>query len=196
MAKQRKMVVEDPSTALRHVLVVGGTTQEWDDLGPELWAARRNDLAKVVAHAGGMWLTVRPFCGGHAEAVAPVRENADPPWRVERAIDVRDGCTVIVDPSSDGRARLLWAIQQLGDLAPDAVDEAAIAAVLMAPAPIEPDLTVILGPREHLPPSLVWELAYSEIVSIDTHWNDLGAAHVEHAIDEFSRRHRRFGGIE
>jgi undecaprenyl diphosphate synthase len=42
----------------------------------------------------------------------------------------------------------------------------------------------------------VWELAYSEIVYIDAHWRDLGATHVEHAIDEFSRRHRRFGGIE
>jgi len=76
---------------------------------------------------------------------------------------------VIVDPSPDGRVRLLTAIDQLRDLPVDAVDEAAIAGVLMAPAPIEPDLTVILGPRQHLPPSLVWELAYSEIVYIDTY---------------------------
>jgi undecaprenyl diphosphate synthase len=115
---------------------------------------------------------------------------------MQRVIDVREGCTVIVDPSADGRQRLLDAIEVLRDLPIDAIDETAIAGVLMAPAPVEPDLTIILGPREHLPPSLVWELAYSEIVSVDAHWNDLAAAHVEHAIDEFSRRHRRFGGLQ
>jgi len=184
MAKKRSAVeAAERQTPLRHVLVVGGTTNEWDELGDELWAARRNDLAKVVAHAGAMWLTLRPFDGPPAQAT-------------QRIIDVREGCTVIVDPSANGRQRLLDAIDQLRDLPIDAIDEVAIAAVLMAPAPVEPDLTIILGPREHLPPSLVWELAYSEIVSVDAHWNDLAAAHVEHAIDEFSHRHRRFGGIE
>ena len=177
---------DDASSALRHVLVVGGTTAEWDDLGVELWAARRNDLAKVVAHAGAMWLTVRPFSAGDGQRVS----------LTERMIDVREGCTVIIDPSTDGRARLLAAIEQLRDLPPDAVDEASIAAVLMAPAPVEPDLTVILGSPQHLPPSLVWELAYSEIVYIDARWDDLGGAHVEQAVDAYSRRHRRFGGIQ
>ncbi len=198
MAKQRKGVVPvsstEGSTALRHVLVVGGTTAEWDALGPDLWAARRSELAKVVAHAGAMWLTLRPY--RRADAHAPAAASTDAGWRTERVIDVREGCTVIVEPTPDGRARLLGAIDQLRDLPPDAVDEAAIAGVLMAPAPIEPDLTVILGSSQQLPPSLVWELAYSEIVFIDTAWNELAAAHVEHAIDAFSRRHRRFGGIE
>ena len=174
------------ASALRHVLVVGGTTGEWDALSDDLWASRRNDLAKVVAHAGAMWLTIRPHAAGLGAATS----------RAERVIDVREGCTVIVDPAPDGRARLLAAIEQLRDLPPDAVDEAAISGVLMAPAPVEPDLTVILGTSQQLPASLVWELAYSEIVYIDTHWDDLGAAHVEHAIDEYSHRHRRFGGIE
>jgi len=165
------------------VLVVGGTTAEWDGLGDELWAARRSDLAKAVAHSGALWLTMRPYSG-------------PPSTAVQRIVDGREGCTVIVDPSADGRQRLLDAIDQLRGLPPDSIDEAAIAGVLMAPAPVEPDLTIILGPGEHLPPSLVWELAYSEIVSVDAQWNDLAVAHVEHAIDEFSRRHRRFGGIE
>ena len=191
MAKQRKVVAEDSSTALRHVLVVGGTTAEWDALGPELWAARRSELAKVVAHAGAMWLTLRPYRGQDPDAGDDAAA-----WHTERVIDVREGCTVIVDPTPNGRHRLLAAIDQLRDLPSDAVDEAAIAGVLMAPAPVEPDLTVILGPKRQLPPSLVWELAYSEIVYIDTVWNDLAAAHVEHAIEAYSRRHRRFGGIE
>lgn len=194
--KQQVETSADDVSSLRHVLVVGGTTAEWESLSVDHWAARRNDLAKVVAHAGAMWLTIRPYRAGTANVEDQVAGQRDQTRIVERVIDVREGCTVIVDPSPDGRLRLLAAIDQLRDLAPETVDEAAIAAVLMAPAPAEPDLTVILGQRQQLPPSLVWELAYSEIVYIDTPWNELAAAHVEHAIEAYSRRHRRFGGIE
>ena len=107
MAKKRSAVeAPEGQPALRHVLVVGGTTTEWDDLGDELWTARRNDLAKVVAHAGAMWLTLRPYSG----SLASDRSST------QRVIDVREGCTVIVDPSADGRQRLLDAIDQLRDL--------------------------------------------------------------------------------
>ena len=178
---------------LRHVLVVGGTVAEWDALGRELWLARRNDLAKAVAHAGAMWLTIRPF---ESDGTEITRQRNQDEFRVERLIDVREGCTVIVDPIADGQQRILDAIDTLGSNAVRVIDEPTLTGVLMAPAPIEPDLTIVLGPVTRLPPSLVWELAYSEIVFIDTVWDDLAAAHVERATDEFSRRHRRFGNIQ
>ena len=101
----------------------------------------------------------------------------------------------IVTIQHDQEPGQLAVVEQLRAGGPAGVDEAAIAATLMAPAPVEPDLTVILGPSDRLPPSLVWELAYSEIVFLDVRWDDLSAAHIEHSIDEFSRRHRRFGGL-
>ena len=188
MAKQRKAETgsEMPVPVLRHVLVVGGTLPAWDALGDERWAARRSDLAKVAAHAGAMWLTIRPYDRGDASGECST----------QRLIDVREGCTVIVDPSPDGRERFLRAVAQLQETAVADVDEAALSAVLMAPAPMEPDLVIILGSSHRLPPSLVWELAYSELVFIDAAWDELATAHVETAIDEYSRRHRRFGGIE
>ena len=42
----------------------------------------------------------------------------------------------------------------------------------------EPDLVVVLGPPTRLPPSLVWELAYGELVFVAVGWRDLGAAHL------------------
>ncbi len=183
---------------LGHVLVVGGTLDEWDALGAELWAIRRRELAKAVAHAGALWLTLRPYEQSTPRvAMREVGGDADPSgFRSERLVDVHEGCTVIVDPVADGRERLLTAIEQLRDSLVTDVDEAALTGVLMAPATSEPDLTIVLGPSTRLPPSLVWELAYSEIVFIETAWDDLAAVHVERATDEFSRRHRRFGGIE
>jgi hypothetical protein len=175
---------------LRHVLVVGGTVAEWDRLGRELWLSRRNELAKAVAHAGAMWLTIRPF----EDDGEPRGDGSG--FMVERLIDAREGCTVIVDPLADGRRRILDAVDVCRTNRVVTVDETVLSALLMAPAPTEPDLTIVLGPVTRLPPSLVWELAYSEIVFIDAHWDELAAAHVEHAMDEFTRRHRRFGGIQ
>ena len=47
-----------------------------------------------------------------------------------------------------------------------------------------------------LPPSLVWELAYSELVFLNVPWSQFDAEHVEMAVDDFERRERRFGGVD
>jgi undecaprenyl diphosphate synthase len=67
---------------------------------------------------------------------------------------------------------------------------------VLAPADIEPDLVVILGPPDRMPTSLVWELGYSELVFLDLHWSDLNISHIEMAVDDFHRRQRRFGGLD
>ena len=204
MAKKRTDTAESAgrdAAVLRHVLVVGGTLTEWDDLGERRWAHRRADLARIAAAAGAMWLTLRPYELG---AVVPQTVPADllatdaasSQGAVQRLVDIHERCTVIVDPNPDGQARFLAAVDQLRDASVAVVDEATLAGVLMAPAPTEPDLTVILGPSTQLPPSLVWELSYSELVFIDAGWDDLSGEHIEQAITAYAQRHRRFGGIQ
>lgn len=204
MAKKRTDTAESggrDTSVLRHVLVVGGTLAEWDDLGQPRWVHRRADLARIAAAAGAMWLTLRPYeLGVVLPATIPSDLMARPAnsgrIAVQRLVDLHERCTVIVDPMPNGQARFLAAIDQLRDASVAVIDEAALAGVLMAPAPTEPDLTVILGPSTQLPPSLVWELSYSELVFIDAGWDDLSGAHIEQAINAYSHRHRRFGGIE
>ncbi len=204
MAKKRTDPAESAerdASVLRHVLVVAGTLAEWDALGDERWAQRRADLARFAAAAGAMWLTLRPYeLGAVAPATVPpdliARPAGSAGGAVHRLVDLHERCTVIVDPMPDGHGRFLGAIDQLRDASVAVIDEAALAGVLMAPAPTEPDLTVILGPCTRLPPSLVWELSYSELVFIDASWDDLSGAHIEHAINAYAQRHRRFGGID
>jgi len=124
--------------------VVGGTTSGWTALNADLWAIRRQELAKAVAHAGAMWLTLRPY--------EPGPSKADGEYRAEWMVDAREGCTVIVDPVADGRQRLLSAIEQLRDSSVALIDETALTSALMSPAPCEPDLTIVLGPSTRLPP--------------------------------------------
>ena len=183
-ASKMEVGAEPDHTTLRHVLIVGGSLADWHALTAQQWVALRAQLAAIVAQAGAMWLTIRPYSRGAGDTV-----------EMQRSIDLRDGCTVTVDPCADGQQRLLNAIDQLRDAGVTEVNEAAIAAVLMAPAPAEPDLAVVLGPSTQLPESLVWDLAYSELVFVDTTFQRFGAVELQLAIDEFSRRHRRFGGV-
>lgn len=173
----------DPTRQLlRHIMVVGGTLRDWEDLGDQRWDDRVDRLGAVGDHAGASFLTLRAFEPG----IDPV----DLQWW-ERQVG---SCHVIVDPCGDGRQRFAEAMQEL--LPDEPVNEATVAEALYAPADCEPDLIVVLGESTRLPPSLVWELAYSELVFHPIGWHELRPDDLVEAIGDFARRERRFGGID
>ena len=171
--------------SLRHVIVVGGTLAEWAELPADQWADRLDEWGKVADHVGASWLTVRPFGPGDATArtAVPTREVAV------------GHCLAVAQPDDDGRARLTRAVAGL-QAAGDAITETSIYAALNAPALVNPDLVVVVGAKHRMPPSLVWELAYSELVFVDTTWQHFGSGHLDEAISSYAHRHRRFGGID
>jgi undecaprenyl diphosphate synthase len=168
-------------------MVVAGTRRDWQRIDEPGWRRLAADLGAVVADAGGAWLTIRAYeRGDDVEAEAP-----DVRW----SVTTDDGrCTVIVDPMSDGRQRFAEAMRHLPPGVP--VDEKAVAGVLYEPADVEPDLVVVLGPPTRLPPSLVWELAYGELVFEPAALESLRPEHLAAAIEEFHGRRRRFGGLD
>jgi Putative undecaprenyl diphosphate synthase len=175
------------NSSLRHVLVVGGTLTDWAGLGERAWAERVESLGAMCSAIGVPWLTIRAYEQG-ADRIA-TGGPALTAW--SRAVD---GCDVIVDPCGDGRQRFADAMQRLDPA--DEVNEATVAAVLYEPADCEPDLVVVLGPPTQLPPSLVWELAYAELVFLPVEWDEFGVEDLSSAINEFSNRRRRFGGLD
>lgn len=172
------------NSSLRHLLVVGGTIAEWADLTDDAWARRLTVLGALCQRLGIPWLTIRAYEAGEQPPSRPLEARR---YRI-------GGCEVIADPHADGRRRFAEAMRRLEP--DDEVNEASVAAVLYEPADCEPDLVVVLGPSTQLPPSLVWELAYAELVFIDVAWADLTADHVAAAIDSFANRRRRFGGLD
>lgn len=172
------------SSSLQHLLVVGGTHAEWADLSEAAWLDRVGALGELCSGLGVPWLTIRAYEPGAETPDVEPRE-----WR--RTVG---GCSVTIDPCGDGRQRFADA---LGKLDPAVeVNEATVASMLYEPAECEPDLVVVLGPSTQLPPSLVWELAYAELVFVPVAWDALTRRHIEHAIDDFSVRRRRFGGLD
>ncbi|MBQ8623430.1 MAG: di-trans,poly-cis-decaprenylcistransferase [Oscillospiraceae bacterium] len=59
----------------------------------------------------------------------------------------------------------------------------------------EVDLLIRTGGEQRLSNFLIWQSAYAELYFTDTLWPDFKNKHLILAIEEFSRRNRRFGGL-
>ncbi len=198
--------VEPEAPGLDHVVLAGGTPREWLQMGLAVWADLLKDLARSAANEGAHWITVLPH---HGEALTPddlshflssllslETSRQVGPSRV--VWSAPNGSHVIVDPSPDGHERFAATVESLrvSGMNPDSLTEEHLSRHILAPAQSEADLVLIVGSPDRIPDSMVWELAYSELVFIDVAWSQFNANHLELAIDDFNRRHRRFGGLD
>ncbi len=97
-----------------------------------------------------------------------------------------------------GRAEIVDAVQALvreGTPA-DKITEKAIRSRLYSPDMPDPDLVVRTSGEHRISNFLLWEMAYSELIFIETLWPDFRRGHLFEAVREFQRRERRFGGVE
>jgi undecaprenyl diphosphate synthase len=95
-----------------------------------------------------------------------------------------------------GRAEIVEATRRIVEegLDPRDVDENAIAARLYAPEMAEPDLLIRTSGELRVSNFLLWQLAYTELVFVDTLWPDFSERHLRQALAEYAGRRRRFGG--
>ena len=90
-------------------------------------------------------------------------------------------------------ARALARAAVAGDIAVDAIDEAALARGLALADQPEPDLFIRTGGDVRISNFLLWQLAYTELWFTETLWPDLDRATLSRALDDFASRERRFG---
>jgi undecaprenyl diphosphate synthase len=95
-----------------------------------------------------------------------------------------------------GRAELVDAARAIVEagVAPDDVDEALVATHLYAPGLPDPDLLIRTSGELRISNFLLWQVAYSELVFVETLWPDFGGADLRHALEDYASRRRRFGG--
>ncbi|HEY3218523.1 MAG TPA: polyprenyl diphosphate synthase [Candidatus Limnocylindria bacterium] len=94
-----------------------------------------------------------------------------------------------------GRAEIVDAVRALvrEGVAPDAVDEAAIATRLYAPHHPDPDLLIRTGGELRVSNFLLWEVAYAEMWATPVLWPDFAVTDLDDAIRSYAERERRFG---
>ena len=83
-----------------------------------------------------------------------------------------------------------------GAIRPAAVDEALVAANLYAPDVPDPDLLIRTSGELRVSNFLLWQMAYTEFYFTDVLWPDFREAEFKKALLEYSRRQRRFGGVQ
>lgn len=120
---------------------------------------------------------------------------------VMQATEHYKDATLVLALSYGGRTEIAHAARELarkvkaGTLEPDAIDEAAISANLYAPDIPDPDLMIRTSGEMRISNFLLWEMSYAEMYITDTLWPDFREEHMIKAVEEYGRRHRRFGLI-
>lgn len=100
-----------------------------------------------------------------------------------------------------GRAELAYAMRQIaekvkaGEIAPEEITEDTITEHLYTVG--QPDVDLMLRPsgEYRLSNFLIWQCAYAEYVFENVLWPDFTTDDLDRAIEEYSSRNRRFGGL-
>ena len=108
--------------------------------------------------------------------------------------------TVQIALNYGGRDEIVHSVREIakkiasGKILPEDITEDMISENLYSETP-ECDLIIRPSGEERLSNFLLWESAYSEFVFMDVLWPDFTESDLEKALEEYSKRNRRFGGV-
>ena len=84
---------------------------------------------------------------------------------------------------------------QSGELSPDDIDNDTISKHLDTAEFPDPDLLIRTSGEFRLSNFLLWQLSYAEIFISSKNWPDFRKIDFQEAVENYSRRHRRFGRV-
>jgi len=133
-------------------------------------------------------------------------------WRVPKRISTiidetiamtgsNRGMTLTIAFNYGGRAEIVDAARALATdararkLDPSRIDERRFARALYDPTLPDVDLFIRTGGEQRVSNYMLWQSSYAELVFLDVLWPDFEAGDLAGALEEFSRRRRRFGKV-
>jgi len=107
------------------------------------------------------------------------------------------GLTLIVALDYGGRAEIVDAVRRMirDGKSAEEIDEDALASYLYSAGTPDPDLVVRTAGEMRLSNFLNWQSAYAEYYTTPTYWPDFDEEEIRRALEAYSLRERRFGGI-
>lgn len=121
--------------------------------------------------------------------------------RTEKVSADKTGMVLNIAMNYGGRAELTHAVRLLaqkvkkGTLLPEEITEDTISSSLYTAGQPDPDLVLRPSGEYRISNFLLWQSAYTEYIIMDKLWPDFTTHDLDSALEEFSNRNRRFGGI-
>jgi undecaprenyl diphosphate synthase len=115
------------------------------------------------------------------------------------ALGKNTGLTLVLALSYGGRAEIVDATREIareieaGRLDVSDIDEKVISQHLYTRGIPDPDLLVRTSGEMRISNFLLWQISYAEIYVTETLWPDFRRAELMKALEDYSKRHRRFG---
>ena len=112
-----------------------------------------------------------------------------------------NGLTLIMALSYGGRTEIVEAARsiaqqvKMGELDPADITEQVFAQHLYTRNIPDPDLLIRTSGEMRISNFLLWQISYAELLVTPTLWPDFRKPQFYAALEEYNRRHRRFGGL-
>ena len=121
--------------------------------------------------------------------------------KTQTALAKNNGLTLILALSYGGRTEIIEAPRAIatkvkeGKLEPEEINEQLISQHLYTRHFPDPDLLIRTSGEMRISNFLLWQISYTELVIVPTLWPDFRKPQLYEALEEYTRRHRRFGGL-
>ena len=113
-----------------------------------------------------------------------------------------NGLTLCVALNYSSRTEITDALRAIvqevmaGRIDPADIDEDMISQNLYTAGLPDPDLLIRTAGELRISNYLLWQISYAELYVTDVYWPDFRVENLHHAIREYARRKRRFGGLD
>ena len=119
--------------------------------------------------------------------------------KTKAALARNNGLTLILALSYGGRTELIEAMRGMaqkikdGQLEPAEINEQVVSQHLYTSPYPDPDLLIRTSGEMRISNFLLWQISYAELVVTPTLWPDFRKAQFFEALEQYTKRHRRFG---
>jgi len=121
--------------------------------------------------------------------------------KTREALARNQGLTLVLALSYGGRTEIVEAVRSIaekvkaGRIDSEEINEQVISQHLYTSHYPDPDLLIRTSGELRVSNFMLWQISYAEFVVTPTLWPDFRRAQFFAALEEYARRHRRFGGV-
>jgi undecaprenyl diphosphate synthase len=173
------------------------STENWDRPQPEVDFLMRFNRDLILKHGPGYHArNIRVRYLGRKQAPIPF-DVLEAMANIEKLTANNTGLTLTFAFNHGGRAEIVDAARALilRGCDPNLLTESSFADALEYSDMPDPDLVIRTSGEYRVSNFMIWRAAYAEFVFMEVYWPDFRRDHLQEALEIFSMRERRFGGL-